>query len=181
MNASDGRSTTVTDVTADPWLTGAMPWSYTGSDIDRELLGRTDGANMTYTMTFSETWRDPRTGNSLDTQEENAFKTFLESMKQYMYFESPLDDLEQVATASSIFVDTKDRDELYELYLSELSPEEQLLLPRFRLTTYDQAIDFHLKAIENSKVKKAEMDAQIADLDARIADIYARWNGTSKG
>ena len=187
VNASDGRSSTVTDITADLWFTGAMPWSYTGSDIDMELLGRTDGANLTYTMIFNETWKDEKTQKSKETQEEASFKTFLENVKSMMYYESPLDNMEQVASASSIFVDTQNQDQLYELYLQELSPEEQMLLPRFRLANYEQARDFHLKAIENSQEKKSEMDtrqaeldAQIKELDDKIADIYARWNDAGR-
>ena len=62
-----------------------------------------------------------------------------------------------------------------------------MLLPRFRLANYEQARDFHLQAIENSKDKKlemdarqAELDAQISALDAQIADIYARWNNAGR-
>ena len=187
VNASDGRSSTITDVTADLWFTGAMPWSYTGSDIDMELLGRTDGGNLSYTMVFNDTWTDVKTGKSRETQEQESFKLFLENLKSMMYYESPLDNMEQVASASSIFVDTQNQDQLYELYLQELSPDQQMLLPRFRLVNYDQARNFHLQAIENSKEKKAELDArtaelneQITALDTKISDIYASWNSAGK-
>ena len=186
VNASDGRSTTVTDVTADLWFTGAMPYSYTGYDTDMELLGRTDGGNLSYTVTLAENWTD-KDGKSKETKEEKAFTAFLDKLKEYLYFESPLDSMEQVASASSVFVNQNDREALYELYLEELSPDQKALLPRYRSTTYDQAKDYHLKAIENSKEKKAEMDTQIADLDAQIADIdaqladiYAQFNETGK-
>ena len=186
-NASDGRSSTITDVTADLWFTGAMPWSYTGSDIDMELLGRTDGGNLSYTMVFNDTWTDVKTGKSRETQEQESFKLFLENLKSMMYYESPLDNMEQVASASSIFVDTQNQDQLYELYLQELSPDQQMLLPRFRLVNYDQARNFHLQAIENSKEKKAELDArttelneQISALDTKISEIYASWNSAGK-
>ena len=187
VNASDGRSSTVTDVTGDLWMTGAMPWSYTGSDIDMQLLARTDGANLTYVMSFSDTWADQKTGASRNTQEEANFKTFLESVKSMMFYESPLDNLEQVASASSIFVDTQDQQQLYELYLQELTPDQQVLLPRFRLADYDAAREFHLQALDNSQAKKAELDEEVAKLDAQIADIdrqldeiYAQWDAASK-
>lgn len=183
VNASDGRSSTVTDVTGDLWMTGAMPWNYTGSDIDMQLLARTDGANLTYVMTFNETWTDAKSGKSNDTQEEANFKTFLESVKSMMFYESPLDNMEQVASASSIFVDTQDQQQLYELYLKELTPDQQVLLPRFRLADYDAARAFHQQAIDNSQSKKTELDAevakldeQIADLDRQLSEIYAQWN-----
>ncbi len=187
VNASDGRSSTVTDITGDLWFTGAMPWGYTGSDIDLQLLARTDGANMTYTMTFNETWADPKTGNSNNTQEEQSFKAFLDSWKEMLYFDSPLDSMEQLKPDSSIFINTNDKEQLYELYLQELTPDQKVLLPRFRSTTYEQARDFHLQAIENSKEKQTELDAgvakldaEIADLDQQLADIYAQWNAANK-
>lgn len=183
VNASDGRSSTVTDVSGDIWMTGAMPWSYTGSDIDMQLLARTDGANMTYTMIFNEVWADSKTGESKGTLEEQTFKTFLDTVKSMMFYESPLDNMEQVASASSIFVDTQDQQQLYELYLKELTPDQQVLLPRFRLADYDAARAFHQQAIDNSQSKKTELDAevakldeQIADLDRQLSEIYAQWN-----
>lgn len=187
VNASDGRSSTVTDVTGDLWFTGAMPWGYTGSDIDLQLLARTDGANMTYVMTFNETWSDPKTGDSKNTQEEQSFKAFLDSWKEMLYFDSPLDSMEQLKPDSSIFINTNDKEQLYELYLQELTPDQKVLLPRFRSTTYEQARDFHLQALENSKEKQVELDAEAAKLDAQIADldqqldeIYTQWNAASK-
>lgn len=183
VNASDGRSSTVTDVSGDLWMTGAMPWSYTGSDIDMQLLARTDGANLTYTMIFNEVWADSKTGESKGTLEEQTFKTFLDTVKSMMFYESPLDNMEQVASASSIFVDTQDQQQLYELYLKELTPDQQVLLPRFRLADYDAARAFHQEAIANSQSKKTELDAevakldeQIADLDRQLSEIYAQWN-----
>ena len=187
VNASDGRSSTVTDITGDLWFTGAMPWSYTGSDTDLQLLARTDGANMTYTMNFTETWKDQKTGESKGTLEEKSFTAFLDSWQEMLFFESPLDSMEHLTPDSSIFINTNDKDQLYELYLQELTPEQQVLLPCFRSTTYEQAIEFHRQAMENSQSKQAELDAQIAELDAQIAeldkqidDIYAQWNDAGK-
>ena len=187
VNASDGRSSTVTDVTGDLWFTGAMPWGYTGYDMDLELLGRTDGANLSYTVTMAEQWTDPKTNKSLETKEEKSLTDFLDKLKEYLYFESPLDNMEQVASASSIFVDTKNQDQLYELYLQELTPDQKALLPRIRETTYDQALDFHVRGLENSKEKEAEMNGEIAKLDVQIAgldkqleEIYAQWNEAGK-
>ena len=183
VNASDGRSSTVTDLTGDLWFTGAMPWGYTGSDVDMELLGRTDGANLTYTMIFNETWKDEKTQKSKDTQEEASFKTFLENLKSMMYYDSPLDSMEQVTSATALFAEQQDQEQLYELYLKGLSPEQQMLLPRYRVANYETARQYHLDAISNSQEKKAELDAstaeldaQIAELDRQIAEIYARWN-----
>ena len=186
VKASDGRSGTVMDVTADLWFTGAMAYGYTGYDIDLELLGRTDGGNLTYTVTLTGEWVD-KNGKSKETKEEKAFTDFLDKLKEYLYFESPLDSMEQVASASSVFVNQSDKEELYELYLQELSPDQKALLPRVRETTYEQARDFHLNGNENSQEKKAEMDAKIAELDAKIAEldtqleaIYAQFHESSK-
>lgn len=186
VNASDGRSSTVTDVTGGLWFTGAMPYGYTGYDLDMELLGRTDGANLTYTMTLAEEWTD-KNGKSKETKEEKSFTDFLDKMKEFLYYESPLDSMEQIASASSIFVDTQDQQQMYELYLQELTPDQQVLLPRIREATYEQALDYHVKGLENSKEKKAELDAevaklneQIAELDKQLSDIYAQWNASAK-
>ena len=186
VNASDGRSSTVTDITGDLWFTGAMTWGYTGYDMDLELLGRMDGANQTYTMSFSEEWFD-KDGKSKETKEEKGFTDFLDKLKEYLYFESPLDSMEQLKPDSSLFINSNDKQQLYELYLQELTPDQKVLLPRFRSTTYEQARDYHLQALENSKEKKAELDAevakldeQIADLDHQLSEIYAQWNEASK-
>ena len=100
-----------------------------------------------------------------------------------MYYENPLDDMEQVASATTLFAEQQDQEQLYELYLKELSPEQQMLLPRYRLANFETARQYHLDAIANSQEKKveldastAELDAQIAELDRQIAEIYARWN-----
>ncbi len=186
VNASDGRSSTVTDITGDLWFTGAMSWGYTGYDMDLELLGRTDGGNLTYTMTASEEWFD-KDGKSKETKEEKAFTDFLDKLKEYLYFESPLDNMEQLKPDSSLFINSNDKEQLYELFLQELTPDQQVLLPRIRETTYEQARDFHLKGLENSKEKQAELDAQIADFDAQISEldkqldeIYSQWNASKK-
>lgn len=186
VNASDGRSSTATDVTGDLWFTGAIPYGYTGYDIDMELLGRTDGANLTYSITLAEEWLD-KEGKSKETKEEKAFTDFLDKLKEYLYFESPLDSMEQLKPDSSLFINSNDKEQLYELYLQELTPDQQVLLPRIRETTYEQARGFHLQAIENGKAKKAELDAEVAKLDAEIADldkqldeIYAQWNASKK-
>ncbi len=187
VNASDGRSSTVTDITGDLWFTGAMPWGYTGYDMDLELLGRTDGANLSYTVTLTEQWFDPKTNKSLETKEEKSLTDFLDKVKEYLYFESPLDSMEQLKPDSSLFINSNDKEQLYELFLQELTPDQQVLLPRIRETSYEQARDFHLKGLENSKEKQAELDKQLAELDEQIADldqqldeIYAQWNASKK-
>ena len=186
VNASDGRSSTVTDVTGDLWFTGAMPWGYTGYDIDLELLGRTDGGNLTYTVTLAEEWLD-KDGKSKDTKEEQNLTAFLDKVKEYVYYESPLDSMEQLKPDSSLFINTNDKQQMYELYLQELTPDQQALLPRIRETTLEQALDFHVEGLENSKVKQAELDAEVAKLDTEIAalnsqldEIYAQWNASKK-
>ena len=183
LNGTDGRSNTVTDISADLWFTYAMPLGYTGSDIDMELLGRTDGGNQVYTMVFNETWKDPKTQKSLETKEEESFKLAIENIKSFMYIENPLDDMDQVESATTLFAEQQDQEQLYELYLKDLSPEQKLLLPRFRMTNFDQAWQYHSQVITNSAIQKAELDsstakldAQIAELDRQIAEIYARWN-----
>ena len=182
LNSSD-NSGTVTDISADLWFTGAMPLGFTGSDVNMELLGRTDGANLALTVVFNETWKDPKTKKSRETKEETSFKLSLENLKSMMFYENPLDEMEQVTSATALFADQQDQDKLYELYLKSLSPEQQLLLPRFRMTIFEKAHQYHLQAIADNHAQQAELnartaelDTQIAELDRQRAEIYASWN-----
>ena len=65
LDADDGRSLAFTEV-GDIWVTGAMPWSYTGVSNDIEYLARTDGGNLTFTVSFTDLW------DQLDLVDEEA-------------------------------------------------------------------------------------------------------------
>ena len=190
-NAADGRSNTVTDVSGDIWMTGAMPFNYTGSATDTELLGRTDGANLCFTMKLNEVW-DLSSGvnkGKSEIPEKKAFIAVLDSWKEMLYSENPLDELESVGPTPSIYIDPNDRelvhDTMQQMYLNELTTEQQLLLPKFRSTTFESALQFHRDSISNNShmqsemdARSAELDAQIAALDAQIRDVYDRLGTT---
>lgn len=183
LDATDGRTNTVTDVNGLIWYTGAMPWNYTGSATDTELLGRTDGANLCFTLKLNEAWSDK------NSTERESFTAVLDSWKDMLYSENPLDELDSVGPTPSIYIDSNDKEQVHDtmqkLYLSSLTAEQQLLLPRFRSANFETALQYHQEAINNNSkmqteidARKASLDAQIAELDTRISDLYARWGDT---
>ncbi len=187
-NSADGRSNTVTDVTGALWHTGAMPWNYTGSATDTELLGRTDGANLCFTMKLSEVWdlTNAVNKNKKTIEEAETFKAVLDSWKDMLYSENPLDELESVGPTPSIYLDANDtqlvHDTMQEMYLNSLTPEQQLLLPYFRSANFDTALQYHRDALNNNSnmqmemdQRREELDAQITALDTQISEIYVRW------
>ena len=177
-NASDGRSNTVSDVTAPLWKTGAMPFGYTGSYADLELLGRTDGANLVFTIQLNEIW-DKAKNKNIESQEKANFIEVLDSWKELLYEEDLLADFEQVGPTPNIYVDTTDPEVLHEMYLETLTPAQQLLLSKFRSASIDTALSLHRDtAVKNAALKlemqqkEAELDQKIAVLDAKIRDTY---------
>ena len=191
VNAADGRSNTVTDVSGDVWVTGAMPWNYTGSATDTEYLGRTDGGNLCFTMKFNEVWDLSSSVNKGKSKIEEAesFKAVLNTWDSMLFTENPLDELESVGPTPSIYIDPDDKqlvhDTMQQMYLNELTPEQQLLLSRFRSTNFDTALQYHQNALTNNSTmqaemesRRAELDASIADLDSRIREIYDRLGTT---
>ena len=184
LNASDGRSNTVSDVYGDLWFTGAMPFGYTNSISDLELLGRTDGGNLVLTVKkLVEIW-DKTKNKNVDSQERQDFIDVLDSWleKELVYEEDLLQDLETVGPTPYIYVDTNDPTVLHQIYLDSLTPEQQLLLPKFRSTTTDMALSLHRELQQTSaaltremEAKKASLDRQIAEMDAKITETYNRY------
>ena len=183
LDASSGRYGTVTDATADPWYTGAMPWNYTGFATDVELLGRTDGANVCYVLTFSENWDpslNPYGQRDKESEEKAAFKEILESWKTMIYEESPLDELDKI---EPIYLGNNSDEAMQQYYYNSLTTDQQLLLPRFRVANMEDARAFHVEAAEGNKQiqneldqKKADLQGQIDDLSERIRALYDDFN-----
>ena len=178
-NASDGRTGTVSDVSAPLWKTGAMPFGYTGSAADLELLGRTDGSNLVFVMPLNEIW-DKSKNKNVESQEKANFTEVLDSWKELLYAEDLLADFEQVGPTPNIYVDTTDPEVLHEMYLDTLTPAQQLLLPKFRSVSVDAALSLHRAqaetnaALENEmQAKEAEIDSRIAVLDQQIRNTYS--------
>ncbi len=181
INAVNGQTGTVSSVDRDIWLTVAMPWNYTGVGTDTELLGRTDGGNLCFLMSFTETW-DKTKNKNVDSEEKASFTAILDSWQDMLYTRSPLDDLEQLGPKPYMYLDANDKDTLNELYLDSLTPEEQLLLPKFRSANFDAARNFHLDTAtandtlsQERESRRAELTSQIAELDTKISEIYERW------
>lgn len=182
LNGTDGRSNTVTDISSDLWITYAMPWNYTGSSADVELIGRTDSSNLVFTMTMKDIWNPQKAKNHAESEEKASFTAVLDSWQEMLYSSTPLDELDQLGPTPYIYVDTSDPDVLHSIYLDSLTPEEQLLLPKFQSMTLDTALDYHRAAIENKELltrEKAErasqIEKEIADLGLQIQELYSRY------
>ncbi len=182
LNGTDGRSNLVTDVSGELWITYAMPWNYTGSSVDLELLGRTDGSNLVFTMTLTEIWDPQKTKNNAKSEEKASFTAVLDSWQDMLYSPTPLDEMDQLGPTPYIYVDTSDPDVLHSIYLESLTPEQQLLLPKYQSMTVDAALDYHRTAIENKelltqeKAKRAsQIEQEIADLGIQIQELYSRY------
>ncbi|MBR0159949.1 MAG: hypothetical protein IJQ02_01445 [Oscillospiraceae bacterium] len=185
-NALNGQTGTVSSPSRDIWLTVAMPWTYTGVATDTELIGRTDGSNLCFLMSFSEVW-DKTKNKNVESEEKASFTAILDSWQDMLYTSSPLDDLEQLGPTPYIYLDTSDKDTMNEMYLDSLTPEQQLLLPKFRSANFDSAHSFHLDTAEANETlsqeresRRAELTNQIAALDAKISEIYERWGQSSQ-
>ena len=180
--ASDGRSNTVTDFTAPLWKTGAMPFGYTGSATDLELLGRTDGANLALTLNL-DVAVDPQKKKAVvnEAQLQSIIET-LDSWKDMLYDDNPLDQMEQVGPTPNIYLNTNDDEVLHDLYLESLTDAQKLLLPKFRSVNFENALNLHLEmaaklndlGFERAK-QEALLDSRIKELDAQIAAVYERY------
>ena len=180
--ASDGRSNTVTDFTAPLWKTGAMPFGYTGSTTDLELLGRTDGANLALTLNL-DVAVDPQKKKAVvnEAQLASIIET-LDAWKDMLYDDNPLDQMEQVGPTPNIYLNTNDDEVLHDLYLESLTDAQKLLLPKFRSVNFENALNLHLDmaaklndlGFERAK-QEALLDRRIKELDAQIAEVYAHY------
>ena len=154
--AEDGRSSTVSDVTGDIWFTGAMPWNYTGVIADTELLARTDGGNLTFTISFNNIW---------DAYDEDSFRNTLTLLETY----SVKDELLSEEKISDI-----------------KGSEEVLETPLLKVLNYQEAKKSHQEAVQNNAVleqrlkdRQNELDIRIAELDKQIREIYDQWQQDS--
>jgi len=181
-NSPDGRSNTVTDFTAPLWFTGAMTFGYTGSAVDLELLGRTDGSNLVLTLNLTTQWNQELKRSAVVQDQIDSVTEILDSWKDMLYDDDPLQELEQVGPTPNIYLNTDDDEVLHDLYLESLTDEQKLLLPKFRSVNFENALNLHLDmasklndlGFERAK-KEAELDSRIKELDAQIAEVYARY------
>ena len=180
--ASDGRSNTVTDFTAPLWKTGAMPFGYTGSTTDLELLGRTDGANLALTLNLDIAMDQQKKKAVINEAQLKSIIETLDSWKDLLYEDNPLDQMEQVGPTPNIYLNTNDDEVLHDLYLDSLTDAQKLLLPKFRSVNFENALNLHLDmaaklndlGFERAK-QEALLNDQIKELDAQIAAVYERY------
>ncbi len=180
--ASDGRSNTVTDFTAPLWKTGAMPFGYTGSTTDLELLGRTDGANLALTLNLDVAVDQQKKKAVVNEAQLASIIETLDAWKDMLYDDNPLDQMEQVGPTPNIYLNTNDDEVLHDLYLESLTDAQKLLLPKFRSVNFENALNLHLDmaaklndlGFERAK-QEALLDSRIKELDAQIAEVYARY------
>lgn len=177
--ASDGRTNTVTDFTAPLWKTGAMPFGYTGSATDLELLGRTDGANLALTMSLNVSFNQQQKKYMVTEEQLTSIAETLDGWKDMLYDDNPLDQMEQVGPTPNIYLNTNDDEVLHDLYLESLTDAQKLLLPKFRSVNFENALNRHLDTTEKANslnaertAREADLERQIQDLDAKIAATY---------
>lgn len=167
LPAENGRSSTVTSLDGDLWFTGAMPWNYTGVATDTELLARTNGANLTFTMSLNDLW---------DIYEKAPFTAILDSWAEMLDVDDPLADL-VLPTPTPNPNDPK----------AVLTPEDELFMPLLKSTNYETAREAHLAMQESNadlqtefESRKAQLDEEISALDVQIREIYERWEAAGK-
>ena len=185
--ASDGRSNTVTDFTAPLWKTGAMPFGYTGSTTDLELLGRTDGANLALTLNLDIAMDQQKKKAVVNEAQLESIIETLDAWKDMLYDDNPLDQMEQVGPTPNIYLNTNDDEVLHDLYLDSLTDAQKLLLPKFRSVNFENALNLHLDmaaklndlGFERAK-QEALLDSRIKELEAQIAETYARYETGKK-
>ena len=106
----------------------------------------------------------------------------LDSWKDLLYVDNPLDQMEQVGPTPNIYLNTNDDEVLHDLYLDSLTDAQKLLLPKFRSVNFENALNLHLDmaaklndlGFERAK-QEALLDRRIKELDAQIAEVYARY------
>ena len=152
-----GRAVAVTSVQDSLWYTVAMPWNYTGVNADMDLLARTDGANLAYTVSFSSLW---------DAFDTGSFTSTMDSWEDMI---EKADPIETATQASGLYEETE-------------TTEQRLEKPQIKPATFENAKELHLQAQDSESAQAAELlarqqelDARIAELDEQIRAIYDRW------
>lgn len=156
VNAADGHSNTVTEF-GPIWVTGAMPWNYTGVMGDLDLLAVTEGGNLTFTLS---------TGDILDQFETKAFTEMMD--KWYTLTENGNGEATGTTSQTSA---------------ARNSDEKNRIEPLLVIATYETARAAHETAYQNGllldgelKTKLREVEQQISSLTTQIQQIYAVMN-----
>lgn len=156
VNAADGHTNTVTEF-GDIWVTGAMPWNYTGVMSDLDLLAETEGGNLTFTLSTS------------DILDEFESKPFTEMMEKWY----------------TLITDAENDPYMTPTTTSTAKSGSTKVDPLLVVATYENARTAHEMAYQNGllldwqlNIKLSELDGQISSLTAQIQDIYAAMNAS---
>lgn len=158
-SASDGHSSTVTALNGKLWYTGAMPWNYTGVNADIDLLARTNGANLVFTVSFSNLW---------DAYDGETFGAALDNLIAVQAGENTAAAAEQ----TPVHQDPTLAD----------AAENELMKPLLKIVTFEEARQSHTFAETNNAVlenerrtRETELNRQIEALDRQIRELYESW------
>ena len=184
LDADDGRSLAFTEV-GDIWVTGAMPWSYTGVSNDIEYLARTDGGYLTFTVSFTDLWDqldlvdEEALGlhqREKETDSEIAFTAMLDQIKGLLVYDDAISQYVNQTPAPSPTPQIQKPEDNEFAWIEEIDPQ-------LKSVNIDNARAQHGEGNEKTVLLKQEYDAQVAEIDAKIADldrqinaIYAEWS-----
>lgn len=156
VNAADGHTNTVTEF-GPIWVTGAMPWNYTGVTGDLDLLAVTEGGNLTFTLSTS------------DILDQFDSKSFTEMMDKWYVLTT---DTENTPYSTPAPKNT-----------SKSGDEKANIEPLLVVASYEAARAAHETAYQTGllldwelQTKLDELNQQTAALTAQIQDIYAVTN-----
>ena len=184
LDADDGRSLAFTEV-GDIWVTGAMPWSYTGVSNDIEYLARTDSGNLTFTVSFTDLWdqldlvdeeAQGLNQREKETDSEIAFTAMLDQIKGLLVYDDAISQYVNQTPAPSPTPQVIKPEDNEFAWIEEIDPQ-------LKSVNITNARAQHGEGNEKTVLLKQEYDAQVAEIDAKIADldrqinaIYAEWN-----
>lgn len=146
VNAADGHTNTVTEF-GSVWVTGAMPWNYTGVMSDLDLLAETDGGNLTFTLS---------TNDILDQFES---KSFTEMMEKWYVLITDVENDPYITPVPTTTTKTNNKTKV-----------DPLLV----VASYENARAAHEMANQNSLQLDWELNEQLGELDSQISAISAQ-------
>ena len=184
LDADDGRSLAFTEV-GDIWVTGAMPWSYTGVSNDIEYLARTDGGNLTFTVSFSDLWdqldlvdEEAQGLNQREkiTDSELAFTAMLDQIKGLLVYDDAISQYVNQTPAPSPTPQGQKEENSEFAWIEEIDPQLKSVNITNARAQHGEGNEKTVLLKQEYDAQIAEIDAQVADLDRQISAIYAEWN-----
>ncbi len=184
LDADDGRSLAFTEV-GDIWVTGAMPWSYTGVSNDIEYLARTDGGNLTFTISFNDLWdqldlvdeeAQGLNQREKETDSEIAFTAMLDQIKGLLVYDDAISQYVNQTPAPSPTPQVIKPEDNEFAWIEEIDPQLKSVNITNARAQHGEGNEKTVLLKQEYDAKIAEIDAQIAELDRQINAIYAEWN-----